>query len=80
MAHLSWPQPNMSLIGEGCDSLGKTSLTSLDGNHWSASERRVNWSSVKGVILRFPLFLLKENAILLMTPKAGCACGIFVRV
>ena len=33
---LSWPQPNMSLIKELCDSLGKTSLTSLVGNYWAS--------------------------------------------
>ena len=47
----------MSLIGEGCESLGKTS--------------RVTSSSVKGGLLSFPLFLLEENAILTMTAKAG---------
>ena len=33
IAYLSRPQPNMSLIGEGCDSLGNPSLMSLVGNH-----------------------------------------------
>ena len=36
MAHLSRTSPNMSSIGEVCDRLGKTFLTSLVGNHWAA--------------------------------------------
>ena len=32
IAHLSWPQLNMSTIGEGCDSFRKTCVTSLVGN------------------------------------------------
>ena len=32
----------------------------------------MNLTSVKGGIIGFPLFLLKGNAILTMTPKAGC--------
>ena len=42
IAHLSRPQPNMSSIGEGCNSLGKTSLTSLVGSHWATGGLRVN--------------------------------------
>ena len=72
IAHLSRHQPNMSSMGEGCDSLGKTSLMSLVGNHWATGKLRVNSSSVKGGLLSFPLFLLESNAILLMTAKAGC--------
>ena len=37
----------------------------------------MNLSSVKGGIINFPLFLIEENAKLLMTAKAGCAGGIF---
>ena len=62
----------MSSIGEGCDSLGKTSLLSLVGNHWATGGLRVNSSSVKGRLISLPLFLLDENAILPMTAKAGC--------
>ena len=72
IAHLSQPQPNMSLIGEGCDSLGKTSLTSIVGNHWATGGLQVNTSSVKGGFISFALFLQEENAILPMTDKAGC--------
>ena len=62
----------MSLIGEECDSLGKTSLTSLVGNHGTTGGFRVKPSSVKGGHIIPSLFLLKENAILPMTAKAGC--------
>ena len=34
MSHLSQPQPNMSSIGEECNSLGKIFLTLLVGNLW----------------------------------------------
>ena len=64
---------NMSSIGEVCNSLWKTFLTSLVGNHRAFGGLRVNSSSVKGWLINFPLFLLKGNAILLMTPKADCA-------
>ena len=63
----------MSSIGEGCDSLGNTSLKSLVGNHWATGGLRVNSSTVMGGLISFPLFLLKENGILPMTVKAGCA-------
>ena len=72
IAHLSRPQQDMSLIREGCDSLGKTSLKSLVGNHWATGGLRANSSSVKGGLKSFSLFLLEENAILPMTAKAGC--------
>ena len=45
---------------------------SFVGNHWATGGIRVNSSSVKGGLISFPLFLLKENAILPMTSKAGC--------
>ena len=38
ITHLSRPQPNVSFIGEGCNSLGKKSLASLVGNHWATGE------------------------------------------
>ena len=72
MAHLSQTPPNMSSIGAVCDSLGKTSLTSLVGNYWATDGLRVNSSPVKGEFIIFPLFLLEENAILPMTARADC--------
>ena len=44
MANLSPPSPNMSSIGEVCDMLGKTFLTSLVGNHWATDRLQVNWT------------------------------------
>ena len=67
----------MRSIGEGCDSLGKTSLTSLVSNHWTTGGLWVNSSSVKRGLISFPLFLLQENAILPMTPQAGCGSQDF---
>ena len=72
MAHLSQTPPNISSIGKVCDRLVKTFLMSLLGNHRATGGLRVNLSSVKGGLINFPLFLLKGNAILPMTPKAGC--------
>ena len=57
---------------EGCDSLGKTSLTTLVGNHWATGGLRVNLISVKGGLLSFPLCLLEETAIMPMTAEVGC--------
>ena len=62
----------MRLIGEGCDILGKPSLTSVVGNHWATGGLWVNSFSVKGGLISFSLFLLEENAILPLTAKAGC--------
>ena len=62
----------MSSIGEGCDGLGTMSLSSFGGDHWATGGLRVNPTSVKGGLIRFPLFLLEGNAILPMTRKAGC--------
>ena len=73
MAHLSQTPPNMSSIGAVCDSLGKTSLTSLVGNYWATDGLRVNSSPVKGEFIIFPLFLLEENALLSMIARADCA-------
>ena len=80
IAHLSRPQRNMSSVEKGCHSLGKTSLTSLVGNHWAIGGLRVNLFSVKGGIISFPLFLLKENAILPMTAKADCEWSESVKI
>ena len=63
----------MSSIGAVGDSLGKTSLMSLVGYYWTTDGLRMNSSPVKGEFKIFPLFLLKENAILPMTAMAGCA-------
>ena len=68
----SQPQLNMSSIGEGCDSLGKTSLSSLVGNHWATGRLRVKSSSVKGGLIDFPLLLPDDNAIFPMTANACC--------
>ena len=73
MTHLSQPQPNTSSIGEGCNSLGKTFLTSLVGNLWATGGFRVNLYSGEGGLISFPLLLLEGSAILPMTPKANCA-------
>ena len=62
----------MTSIGEVCDRLGKTFLTSLVGNHWATGGVGVNSSSVKGGLKIFPLFLLEGNAILPMTPRVDC--------
>ena len=70
MAHLSRTSPNMSSIGEVCDRLGITFLTSFVSNHWASGGLRVNSYSVKGRLIIFPMFLLEGNAILSMTPKA----------
>ena len=62
----------MSSIGKGCDSLGKTFLTSLVGNFWATGWFRVNSYSVMEGLICFPSLLLKGNAILQLTPKADC--------
>ena len=72
MAHLFRPGPNINWIGEVCDTLRKTSLTSLVGNHWATAGLWVNSSSVKGGVRSNPLFLLKGNTIVPITPMAGC--------
>ena len=70
MAHLSQTPPNMSSIGAVCNSLGKTSLTPLVSNYWATDGLWVNLSQVKGKLIIFPLFLLEENVVLLMTARA----------
>ena len=49
-------------------SIGKSDLVVL-----SNKEQKQNSISVKGGLINFSLFLLKENAILPMTPRADCA-------
>ena len=65
----------MCSIGEVCDRLGKTFLTSLVGNHWATGGLWVSSFSVKVGLINFLLFLLEGNAILPMTPKAGCVAA-----
>ena len=72
MVHLSHTPPNMSSIRAVWDSLGKTFLTSLVGNLGATGGLQVSSSPVKAELIIFPLFLLKGNAILPMTLKAGC--------
>ena len=62
----------MSSIGEVCYRLGHTFLTSLVGNQWATSGLRVNWCSVNGGLIMFPLFLLNGNTILPMIPVDTC--------
>ena len=76
MAYLSLTFQNSSSIGEFCDKLGKTFLTSLVGNHLATGGLRVNSSSVKGGHIIFPLFLLEGNAILPLIPIKGLKGGI----
>ena len=45
--YLSRPPPNMNLIGEVCDSLGKDFLTSFVGNHWATGWLWSHMTSVK---------------------------------
>ena len=52
----SRPGQNINWIGEGCDRLGKPSLTSLGDYHWATARIRVNSSSVKGGIISSSLF------------------------
>ena len=51
---------NINWIGEGCDRLGKPSLTSLGDYHWANARIRVNSSSVKGVIISSSLFCSRQ--------------------
>ena len=74
MAHLSRTSPNISLIGEFCDRLGNTFLTSIVCNNWATGGLKVNSFSVKGGPIIFPLFLLEVNGILPTTPRAECVC------
>ena len=62
----------MSSIKAFCDSLGKTSLTSLVGYYWASDILRVNLFPVKGEFIIFTLFFLEENVILPMTARAEC--------
>ena len=69
MAYLSQTSPNTISIGEVCVRLDKRFLTSLIGKHWATSGLQVTLSSVKGVFIIFPLFLLEGDAILQIAPR-----------
>ena len=56
MIHLSWPPPNMNMIGEVCDSHGTTSLTSFDRNHLATGWLRWTRPLVRGGIISNHLF------------------------
>ena len=79
MKQLFWPQPNTSSIRERCDNLGTDWLSSFDDNLWATGRLRVNLTSGRGGLITFPLLLFKGNAILSMTPKAGCGIGLFAK-
>ena len=53
IGHLS-RTPNMSLIGEVCNSLGTVSLSLYCQNHWATGELWVNLTSVKGGLINIP--------------------------
>ena len=72
MINFSWPSPNMSSIGEVCDMLGTVWLSLSGGNHWATGVFQLSSTSMKGGLISFPLFLVEGNAILPMTPRAGC--------
>ena len=59
-------------MGEVCDTLGMTSLTSLVDNQWPTAGLRVNSSLLKAGIGSNPLFLLEGITILPSTASAGC--------
>ena len=69
MAHLSTLGPNISGIGEVCDTLNTTSLTSLVDN-WHTAGLRVNSSFLKAGFKRNMLFLLEGITIMPSTPLA----------
>ena len=72
MTNLSQPEPNISWIGEGCDTVGMSSLPSPTDNQWATAGFLVNSSPVKPGIRRNPLFLFNWNTILPMTPPEDC--------
>ena len=72
MINLYQTPPNISSIGVGCDSLGKTFLLLLVDNLGATGGLRLNSSPVKVKLIIFPLFLPEGNAILPITPKAVC--------
>ena len=68
--------PNMSSIGEVCDSLGMTFLLLLVANHGATGGLWVNLSPVKVKLLIFLFFLPEGNSILPITPMAVFGCTI----
>ena len=71
MAHLSTLGKNTSWIGEVCNTLNTTSLTSLVDNHWPTAGLRVNLSLLKAGIGSNPLFLLEGITILPSNPPTS---------
>ena len=59
MTHLSWPHPNMSLIGKRCDILGTDQLYLFGGDYLATDRLRMNSTPVKGGFIGFPLFFLR---------------------
>ena len=49
VTHLSWPPPNVNWIGEVCDSLGTTSLTSGEGRNYQRFFDQPHWVEMQGV-------------------------------
>ena len=72
MAHLSTLGPNISWIGEVCNTLNTKSLTPLFDNHWPTANLQVNSSFLKPGFRSNPLFPLEGITILPSTPSAGC--------
>ena len=72
ITHLSWRQPNMSLIGVGCNSLRTDQLSSFGRDPLATGGLRVNSYSGEGGFISFSLLMLEGIAILPMTPKARC--------
>ena len=78
MINLYQTPPNISSIGVGCDSLGKTFLLLLVDNLGATGGLRLNSSQVNVKLIIFPLFLPEGNVILPITPKA--VCGVEFKV
>ena len=63
-------------VGEFCDALNTTSLTSLVDNHWPTAGLRVMSPFLKDGIGSNPLFLPEGITILPSSPSAGCENSI----
>ena len=73
LVYLSQTSSNKSKIGEFSDRLGTDGLSLYGRNPWATGDLRVNSYSGEGGLISFPFFLVEGNAILPMTPRAGCA-------
>ena len=73
LVYLSQTSSNKSKIGEFSDRLGTDGLSLYGRNHWATGDLQVNSYSGEGGLISFPFFLVEGNAILPMTPRAGCA-------